>query len=172
MTPIWQRNFRTFVGPGLHFPSETMRVGDDEAALVLERLKGGRWSAPVVSGHGRHAGYSIRHADSGWNTALFADDTPVGFYADSYLWIAPPHRGKGLSTPLIVAAAEQRGGCVMPPGVAFQGYTRRGLAAHRSAHAQAVLTALAEGLSVPQAVLDELAQAGETMRTVQPSTCS
>jgi hypothetical protein len=80
---------------------------------------------------------------------LFDGDGVVGFYAGSYLWLAREHRGIGLSTPLILAAAEQRGGTVLPPGVVMQGYCRAGLVAHRTAHRHAVTMAIAAGLPVP-----------------------
>lgn len=129
-----------------------MRVDDDEAAELLERLAGLDWLPPsTVLGR-----YAIRQATTGYSTALFRDSGIVGFYHGSYLWIAAPHRGAGLSTPLILAAAEQRGGGCLPPGVVQQGYSRAGLAAHRAAHASAIRTALAQGWPVPAAVRAEL----------------
>ncbi|TXG96700.1 MAG: hypothetical protein E6R09_13750 [Rhodocyclaceae bacterium] len=143
MTAPWQKTFRAFAGPGIDHPSTAMRVDDDEAAAILADLGRLDWSAPVHVGSGRHAGYAIHHAREASVTALFGADGIVGFYAGSYLWIAREHRGLGLSTPLILAAAEQRGGSVLPPGVVVQGYTPAGLAAHRTAYDHAVLTAIA-----------------------------
>lgn len=125
-----------------------MRVSDDEAAARLADFGRLEWSAPVYVGAGRHAGYAIHHARDACVTALFDADGVVGFYAGSYLWIAGDHRGAGLSTPLILAAAEHRGGSVLPPGVVVQGYSRAGLVAHRTAHRHAVTTAIAAGLPV------------------------
>jgi len=133
MTNPSPKTFRAFAGPGIDHPSATLRVDDDEAAAILGDLDGVEWSAPVYVGSGRHAGYVIHHAHQKSVTALFAADGIVGFYAGSYLWIAPEHRGRGLSTPLILAAAARRGGTVLPPGIVVQGYSPAGLAAHRAA---------------------------------------
>jgi hypothetical protein len=152
MTAPWQKTFRAFAGPGIDHPSDSMRVSDDEAAARLAEFGQLEWSAPVYVGTGRHAGYTIHHAGDACITALFDADGIVGFYAGSYLWIAGDRRGEGLSTPLILAAAEQRGGSVLPPGVVVQGYTRAGLVAHRRAHRHAVATAIAAGLPVPAEV--------------------
>jgi hypothetical protein len=148
MTAPWQKTFRAFAGPGIDHPSDSMRVSDDEAAARLADFGRLEWSAPVYVGAGRHAGYAIHHARDACVTALFDADGIVGFYAGSYLWIAGDHRGAWLSTPLILAAAEHRGGSVLPPGVVVQGYSRAGLVAHRTAHRHAVTTAIAAGLPV------------------------
>lgn len=145
MTAPWQRSFLEFAGPGIDRPSDSLRVTDDEAADILARLAPLAWSpqlpARLSQNSLRNAGYTLRHSREGFNTAIFRVGRIVGFYAGSYLWIAAEHRGKGLSTPLILAAAEQRGGSIMPPGVILQGYTPAGLAAHRKAHSQAILDA-------------------------------
>ena len=158
MKQIWQNNFATFAGPGIHQPSNLMRVTDEEATRLLAELVDLRWQAPVFLNNGWQTGYRICHADHGWNTALLHGQTMIGFYAGSYLWITPEYRGCGLSTPLILAAAEQRGGSVMPPGIVCQGYTPRGLDAHRTAHRSAVLAALAARLPVPSSIVDEIHQ--------------
>lgn len=134
MTAPRQISFLEFAGPGIDFPSDAMRVTDREAKDILAALAVQSWTPPQAVKSLADSGYSIRHASDTYDTALFGPDGMVGFYAGSYLWIAPEHRGKGLSIPLIVAAAEQRGGCIMPPGVVLQGYTPAGLAAHRKAH--------------------------------------
>ncbi|NTV71175.1 MAG: hypothetical protein HGA71_13655 [Azonexaceae bacterium] len=141
MTAPWQRSFLEFAGPGIDRPSDTLRVTEDEAADILAKLAIQAWSAQLPAGSLQNSGYTIRHTRAGFNTALFRVGRIVGFYAGSYLWIAAEYRGKGLSTPLILAAAEQRGGSIMPPGVILQGYTPAGLAAHRKAHRQAILEA-------------------------------
>lgn len=155
----WQRTFEAFAGRGIHHPSDTMRVGESEARTLLADLAALEWAAPACAG----AGYLVRNATRSWSTALFQAGKVVGFYAGSSLWIAPAHRGRGMSSPLILAAATHRGGTVLPPGVVFQGYTAAGLAAHRAAHRLAVLTALAGGLPVPEAVLAELRRLGQPL---------
>lgn len=168
----WQRSFEAFAGPGIHQPSSMMRVTEAEARTILERLDAFCWQAPVYVGAGRHAGYSVCNARDAWATVLLHDGAMVGFYAGSQLWIAKAHRGYGLSTPLIVAAADHRGGSSVPPGIVFQGYTPTGVLVHQAAHSHAVLTAVAAGLPVPAEVLDELQQReGRLAQPGQPSSC-
>jgi hypothetical protein len=120
MQSPWQRTLGEFAGPGIRYPSETMRIDDGEAAGILAGLSGLARSEPVHTGTGRHAGYRVRHALGDVVTALFAGDAIVGFYVGSYLWIERGHRGKGLSLPLVLAA-QTRGGTALPPGVIVQG---------------------------------------------------
>lgn len=160
----WQRGFEAFAGRGIRHPSEMMRVTDGEARALRAGLAALDWEAPAYVGSGRHAGYTVCNAKQKCATALFHASTLAGIYAGSYLWIAPAHRGRGLSTPLILAAAAQRGGGILPPGIVLQGYTAAGVAAHRSAHRQAVLTALADGLPVPAAVLEEMRRDGADLQ--------
>lgn len=141
MTASWQRSFLDFAGPGIDRPSDSLRVTDGEAAEILAKLLAQAWTAHLPARLLQNSGYTLRHTREGFNTAIFKVGHIVGFYAGSYLWISSEHRGKGLSTPLIIAAAEQRGGSIMPPGVVLQGYTPAGLAAHRKAHRHAILEA-------------------------------
>ena len=156
----WQRTFAAFAGRGILRPSDMMRVTESEARSLRAGLAALDWLAPVYAGVGRHAGYTVRNAAKTktypYSTALFHGGAIVGFYAGSSLWIARAHRSLGLSTPLILAAAGQRGGSILPPGIVLQGYTPAGVVAHRAAHRHAVLTALAERRAVPAAVLAEL----------------
>jgi hypothetical protein len=161
MKAIWQRTFADFAGPGIDQPSDMMRVTDGEAHALLADLAGFDWLLPTFSGTDRHLGYHIGNAANAWCTAVFHAEEIVGFYCGSYLWIDRAHRKSGLSTPLILAAAEQRGGSILPPGVVHQGYTAIGIEAHRKAHRHAVLTALAAGLPVPAMVRDQLRRAGQ-----------
>lgn len=152
----WQRTFLEFAGHGIRRPSDMMRVKDWEAQSFLAELADLEWQAPLYEGVGRHAGYAVRNAAYTCSTGLFRNGVLVGFYAGPYLWMGKEHRGRGLATPLILLAARQRGGSVLPPGDVLLGYTAAGVAAHRVAHRHAVLTALAEGLPVPPAVLHGL----------------
>ncbi|MGE5470458.1 MAG: hypothetical protein ACM3X0_06650 [Bacteroidota bacterium] len=155
MKAIWQRSFAAFAGPGIDRPAAMMRVSDEEAHARLAELAVFDWLPAVYTGSGRHLGYRVCNATNSWSTAIFYAEDIVGFYCGSYLWIARPHRKAGLSTPLILAAATQRGGSIMPPGVVHQGYTAEGVAVHRQAHRHAVQAALAAGLPVPAAVIKE-----------------
>lgn len=148
--PAWQRTLRAFAGRGIEWPSDSMRVDEDEAQALLAALGGRRWSPSAAADPGDYAILAV--ADSP-DVALFQGGEIVGFYLGSSLWVARRHRGRGLSPALVLAAAELRGGSSLPPGVVFQGYTGAGAAAHRAAHRQAVGHALAAGLPVPAEVL-------------------
>lgn len=152
----WQRTLTAFAGRGIAQPSEMMRVSDDEAAAILATLSGVDWLLPTYMGQGRSEEYRVANATKPATSGLFHGDRVVGFYVASYLWIDRAHRGRGLAVPLILTAACQRGGTVVPPGVVLQGYTRGGVAAHRAAHGHAVRRALAAGLPVPPAVRAEV----------------
>lgn len=152
--PAWQRTLAAFAGNGIHWPSDMMRVTESDASTILEKITVEDWLAPAYVGTGRHAGYTVCDATKTSCTALFYVSAIVGFYAGSYLWISREHRSSGLSIPLILAAANQRGGTVLPAGVPLQGYTSAGASAHRSAHSRAVLIALAKGLPVPAEVVE------------------
>lgn len=162
MTCIWERSFAEFAGPGIHHPSDTMRVDDDEAALIVAELAAREDVPTVLRPTDHNRGYAIGHVAGAPHTLLLADKRIVGFYVGSYLWIARSHRGHGLATPLILAAADRRGGTVLPPGVVVQGFTGRGLRAHRAAHRHAVRAAIAAGRPVPLRVIAEFeASAGD-----------
>lgn len=170
----WQHTFLAFAGPGIRHPAETLRVTEAEARAIRADLAPLAWQAPAWAGTGRHRGYAVCNAIGAWTTALFCGDGLAGFYAGSYLWIDPAHRGRGLAAPLILAAARHRGGTVLPPGVVVQGYTPAGLAAHRSAHRRAVAAALARGLPVPAAVAAAIGpgpMGPETVLKERPGPC-
>lgn len=157
----WQRTLVAFAGRGVAQPSEMMRVSDDEAEAILATLSGVDWLLPTYVGRRGDLEYRVANATKPATSGLFQGGRVVGFYVASYLWIDRAHRGRGLAVPLILTAACQRGGTVVPPGVVLQGYTRGGVAAHRAAHGHAVRRALAAGLPVPPAVRAEvLAGAG------------
>lgn len=153
---LWQRTFRAFAGPGIDHPSEMMEVSAREAAVIRADLVTQAWLPAIYSGQGRHAGYTVCNSADSWSSGLFLNGTLVGFYAGAALWIAKAHRGLGLDLPLILAAADHRGGTVLPPGVISQGYTAAGVEAHRAAYRHAIATALAQGLAVPKVVLDDV----------------
>lgn len=155
MTSIWERSFADFAGPGIDHPSDSMRVDDDEAATIIANLAAREDVPTILRPTGCLRACTVGHIAGTTHTLLLADKRVIGFYVGSYLWIAKSHRGHGLSTPLILAAARHRAGRALPPDVVFQGYTAAGLAAHRSAHASAVRAAVAAGLPVPAPVLAE-----------------
>lgn len=155
MSNVWEKKFAEFAGPGIHHPSAAMRVDDDEAAQIVADLAAREDVPTILRPVVGNARYAVGHVAGAPHTLLLTDKRIVGFYVGSYLWIAKAHRGHGLSTPLILAAAQHRAGRALPPGVVFQGYTVAGLAAHRSAHACAVGAAIAAGLPVPAPVVAE-----------------
>ena len=155
MSRVWEKSFAEFAGPGIHHPSDSMRVDDDEAAMIVADLAAREAVPTILHPLGRHGRYALGHVAGEAHTLLLTDKCIIGFYVGSYLWIAKMHRGQGLSTPLILAAARHRDGRALPPGVVFQGYTGAGLAAHRAAHANAVGAAITAGLPVPAAVVAE-----------------
>ena len=156
----WQRTFAQFAGPGIAHPSSSLEVDNAEAAAIVHRLQACRWGEPLWAGAGNRAGYRVLPADEPGTVGLFRGAELVGFYAGGYLWIAAAHRRRGLSTPLILGAAQQRGGGILPPGVVVVGYTPASLAAHLAAHTEAILTALAAGATVSGAVLRDVAPPG------------
>lgn len=134
--------------------SSEYALEDDSAQFLKEVLKDVEWGEPLMSCEP----YSIR-PHKGWaagqDVGLFHEGELVGFYEGPNLWIDPAHRGKGLATPLIVAAAWLRGGGVLPEGVAEQGYSPAGMLAHVSAHLKAAVHAAHNGETVPPGILEE-----------------
>lgn len=129
-------------------------LDEDAAQFMKEVLSSVEWEAPLVS----CGPYSIR-PHKGWEThqdvGLFHGENLVGFYEGPNLWIHPDHRGQGLATPLILAAAWLRGGHVLPEGIAEQGYSPAGLLSHVAAHLQSVIADAKAGHSIPEDVLRE-----------------
>jgi GNAT superfamily N-acetyltransferase len=110
---------------------------------------------PAWSGQG---GYTVRelldYDPPGTFALLTPEGSPCGFYMDSGLWIDPEHRGKGLSSRLILAAAAFHGGSPTNNEGGL-GFSDAGYAAHRKAHCLAVQEAVEAGLPVPEGVRDE-----------------
>ena len=125
---------------------------DDESCLfVLEILSDADWG-PVLYQKDDYAIRQHRLWDDEKNTALFHGEELIGFYENTNLWIHPSHRGKRLSTPLILETAMLRGGSVLPNGVKAQHYTPAGFIAHRLAHLTAVVEAVKAGKHIPEKV--------------------
>jgi hypothetical protein len=126
--------YNAFLGHGCTMPSDAFAVTDEDAEEILELLREADPAAPVWEA----GGYSICTAEDSESSSvlLFYDREVVGFYEGSCLWIDAAHRGIGLSTPLILAAAIDRGGnqpTVLPRDVEMHGYSVAGLAAHERA---------------------------------------
>jgi len=134
--------------------SAEFAMDDDEAEFMLEILNGVDWSeALCVFGE-----YVVRSHDAweeGGNVGLFHGARLAGFYEGPNLWVHPDYRRLGLAIPLILAAAKLRGGSVLPPDFATQGYSPAGLLAHTAAHLQTLLCAIKRNEAIPPEVLRE-----------------
>lgn len=105
-------------------------------------------------------GYRIHHLwgyEPEGSVLLAAPDGSVcGFYLDAQCWIDPEHRGAGLSTPMILAAAELLGGSPVRPNDGCPvGFSEAGHKAHLAAHAASVAWAARRGIRLPEAVAAE-----------------
>lgn len=123
-----------FIGPGGDTPSEAFVVTDEDAQEILGVLADAHVGQPIW-GSGP---YSIGvDPDSESSSVLLRfENEAIGFYEGSCLWIAPEHRGKALSVPLILVATIERSTSVptvLPGGVTMHGYSIAGLAAHDAA---------------------------------------
>lgn len=102
-----------------------------EAAQDESNLSSIRWS-----GEGAQEGYTVRHMldwEPEGTMVLFAPDgAACGFYMRSMCWVDEDHRGKGLSTPLIVECAKELGGSPTQNEGGI-GFTEAGYAAHARA---------------------------------------
>jgi len=70
---------------------------------------------------------------------------PVGFYTDAQCWIDPPHRGRGLSDALILAAADFNGGSPVATASRSRGpigFSPAGYAAHLAAYRATIMGSL------------------------------
>lgn len=98
-------------------------------------------------------GYSICELDDfhpeGTFILVSPDGQAVGFYMDAQCWIDPEHQGKGLSTPLILAAAEFHGGSPTRNEEGL-GFSPAGYAAHIAAHRSAVKAAFEKGEAISE----------------------
>ena len=125
-----------FLGGGAIMPAPRFAVTDDDAADLLEvlaccKVGGATWC------DGDYLVAPASDTESSSILLLYGNGV-VGFYEGSCLWIHESHRGKGLATPLILAAALDRSGergrncalTVLPRDVDMHGYSPAGLAAH------------------------------------------
>jgi GNAT superfamily N-acetyltransferase len=124
-----------FLGAGGEMPAPVYAVSDDEAQDILDILRSVADRRPIWSS----GVYTIAVDDYSESSSLVLShrDEIIGFYEGSCLWLDERHRGKGLSTPLILAAATERSRdsrpTVLPTDVDCHGYSPAGLAAHEKA---------------------------------------
>jgi hypothetical protein len=165
--PIWRIPLGEFLGPAE--VRADLWVEHDGFCTVQERSVDMPSMASVehLTDHAVEPGgdYRIARLKNGRDVVLLFDDgsgdlEPVGQYTGDSLNIVPAHRGLGLSAPLILAAAEARGGT--PEA---REYTPPGHAAHRAAHRFVVAWAVEQGLEVPDEVLSDY----PGLRTAKPT---
>jgi hypothetical protein len=155
----WQMSFDDFTGPA---------VITEAAATEGRHPDYDDWLWPMAGDPDTLADPAWLN-DEGYRICLLIDcepagtfvlldsaSSPCGFYYASGLWIDPDHRGKGLSTPLILTAAAFHGGSPTNNTEGL-GFSKAGYAAHRAAHRSAVMEAVAEGKDVPSQVRAEYA---------------
>lgn len=150
---IWGRTFEEFLGPASLVGSAfTIDGHDGEYDLYFEAPYD--LAAAWTSSDGLYGVHLV--ADEDWEppTAVLIDNptgTTVGFYAGGELWIDEEHRGRGLSTPLIVCLVARLGRAAYDNATGL-GFSAAGHAAHAAAHRSVVLRAVEAGLRVPARV--------------------
>lgn len=153
----WQLTFDEFVGPTLISDKfEIHGRHDIDYEALWETVRDRQSIRPPI--RLSPDGFSICEIDdfepSGSFVLLAPDGRPCGFYMDAQCWVDPEHRGRGLSTLLISAAADWHGGSPTNNRCGL-GFSPAGIAAHRAAHRSLVLEAFTAGENVPEAVLRE-----------------
>jgi GNAT superfamily N-acetyltransferase len=145
--------FDKFIGPHMVSPAFDLDGRDEDSEVYWESADTALepcWS---------EGGYSVRRLPDFEppNTfILFAPDGEAcGWYSDAMCWVDEAHRGRGLSTQLILAAANFLKGRPIRPDPGPIGFSEAGYAAFRVAHRSSVASALAEGLKVPERVRAE-----------------
>jgi hypothetical protein len=153
----WEMSQADFVGPYLESEQFTIdgRADEDYDWLWDCAADPRGLRPPVWVGDGYQVRELIDVEPEGTFALLAPGGQPCGFYMDGQAWIDPEHRGKGLSSRLILAAAEFHGGSPIVDAPCGLGFSSAGLAAHRAAHALAVREAHAAGKPVPGDVLAE-----------------
>ncbi|MGU3404529.1 hypothetical protein [Methylobacterium brachiatum] len=159
---IWGRTLEEFLGPAsLVAPTFAIDGHDGEYDIYLDAP---HELAPAwTSLDGLYGVHLV--ADEDWEppTAVLIENptgTTVGFYAGGELWIDEEHRGRGLSTPLIVCLVARLGRAAYDNATGI-GFSAAGHAAHAAAHASVVRRAVEAGLRVPAWVRDvPFAEAG------------
>lgn len=140
----WSVDLETFIGPSMISEMFSIADDDEENEIFFEAGLDGTpyWTSP-------DSAYEIRFApDMDWEpptSFLVHGGRTVGFYAGGQCWIDPAHRGKGLSTELILALVD-RIGAVPYDNAEPMGFSRSGYAAHARAHRVAVERAVEAGL--------------------------
>jgi hypothetical protein len=147
---IWGVSVRDFLGPTAVSESFALTGREDE----LEVYFGAEPSQHPLWTDGQYSVHTVNDPDFNPEATVLLrhGERTVGFYAGGMCWIDPDHRGKGLSTPLIVGSNLVLGAV---PYTEPMGFSAAGLAAHEAAHRWTVLQALEAGLPVPPAIASE-----------------
>lgn len=148
----WGSTLETFVGP--HRVSETFAIDGREEEYALYFDAPYDLSPAWTSADGLHAVHLVTDEDWDPPTAVLIDARTqdcAGFYAGGELWIDPEHRGRGLSTALILCLVDHLGRAAYDNRTGM-GFSAAGYAAHAAAHRNAVTWALDAGIRVPKRV--------------------
>jgi hypothetical protein len=144
---IWGVSLSDFIGPTVI--SEAFLVtGDEEELHVYFEAEPARQPIWSNEDYAIHA-VADRDFKPDATVLLRYGGQTIGFYAGGMCWIDRAHRGKELSTPLIVAANLLHDAV---PYTEHVGSSPAGLAAHEAAHRWTVNQALEAGLPVPPEV--------------------
>lgn len=136
---ITQSDEEAFTGP-IVMPSPLYEVGDEDGQqLVLDLVECAPTDLPLPAALVPQGVRLCEFADTDviGEVGAFINDTCVGVYAGSCLWVAPEYRGQGIGPALAIAAAVTRGGSVVGDWE-MHGYCEAGLSAHERAY-QAII---------------------------------
>ena len=150
---IWSGTLEEFLGPG-SLVAATFAIDGHDAEYELYREVPYELAAAWTSADGHHSVHVV--ADEDWEppTAVLIENRTgdtVGFYAGGELWIDAEHRGRGLSTPLIVCLVDRLGKAAYDNALGI-GFSAAGHAAHAAAHRSVVQRAIEAGIRVPSRV--------------------
>ncbi|MGU3558599.1 hypothetical protein [Methylobacterium radiotolerans] len=160
---IWGGTLEEFLGPAsLVAPTFAINGHDGECDIYFDAPYelAAAWTSP----DGLYAVHLVPEEDWEPPTAVLLENSTgdtVGFYAGGELWIDVEHRGRGLSTPLIVCLVARLGRAAYDNSTGV-GFSAAGHAAHAAAHTSVVRRAVEAGLRVPSRGRDEAFAAAGT----------
>lgn len=155
MREPWEMTIDEFTGPAMvaeKFSIDGRKDEDYETLWIYAEDQD--CLRPAVWGSDSYSIHEIEDYHPEGTFVLLYNGKPVGFYTDAQCWIDVAHRGKGLSTPLILAAADFHGGSPTQNEWGL-GFSDAGYKAHQAAHRHAVVEAVKKGKPVPQEVASE-----------------
>lgn len=147
---VWQLSYDEFNCVGI--VSDAFSVDRQDGDLVFEAAADEHDHAPIWR-DGSYEIFELVEFEPIPTMVLSKDGAAIGFNMCGQLWIDEDYRGRGLSTPLILAVAARLGGPASPSELL--GFSFAGAAAHESAWRAVVLWALEQGMCVPPAVVED-----------------